>query len=146
MSREAQRVYLTNLMKDNVGSYGFPIAYPNVKFDIPTNAPYGEFHIISGPEPIIVGGEGKGKARVRYVGMVQLTVWIPKDRGTKLATVAEDRFRTLFQFRLGRDSAGSTYRFKAAQDFNPQTKEGWECHVVRVPFQRDTVEDVQITV
>lgn len=146
MSKETQRRYLTSVMKAAMSNFDFPIAYPNVKFDIPTNQPYGEFHIVNGPEPIIIGGEGPGKVRVRYVGLVQLTVWIPKNQGTKGATQAQDAFCALWQFRQFRDPANSTYRFGAAQEMNPKTKEGWECHACRVPFERDTIENVQITV
>jgi len=146
MSKEAQRVFLTNRMKTAFEQFDFPIALPNINFDIPTNAPYGEFHVMAGPKPIVISGEGRGKARVRYVGAVQLTIWIPKHGGTKIGTDAEDIFRKLFQFKQGRDASGSIYKFGAAQDFNPQTKQGWECCVVRVPFQRDTVEEVQVTI
>ena len=144
MSKEAQRVYLTNKMKTRQGDLDFPISFPNQPFNIPVNAPYGEFHIISGPKPIIVGGEGTGKVRVRYVGFVQLTVFLPKETGTKKATTSEDVFKAIFQFKQGRDAAGSTYKFGALQDFTPETKAGWECYVVRVPFHRDSVEEVQI--
>lgn len=146
MSKEAQRVYLTQKMTDAEGQFDFPIALPNINFDIPINTPYGEFHIMAGPRPVVIAGEGRGKARVRYVGAVQLTIWIPKHAGTKKGADAEDIFRKLFQFKQGRDSAGSTYKFGAAQDFNPQTKQGWECFVIRVPFQRDAVEQVQLTI
>lgn len=145
MSKEAERVYLTNKMKARANELGFPISYPNQPFNIPVNATYGEFHIMSGPKPIIVGGEGRGKVRVRYIGMVQLTVFIPKEKGTKSATTAEDVFRDIFQFKLGRDAAYSSYKFGAMQDYSPETKAGWECYVARVTFERDTIEDVQIS-
>lgn len=144
MSKEAERVFLTKKMQDRVGDFGFPISFPNQPFNIPKNAAYGEFHILSGPRPIIVGGEGRGKVRVRYVGFVQLTVFLPKEKGTKTATVAEDTFKDIFQFKLGRDEAQSTYCFETLQDFSPETKAGWECYVFRVPFHRDSIEDVQI--
>jgi hypothetical protein len=145
VSKEAERVYLTNKMKARANELGFPISYPNQPFNIPVNATYGEFHIMSGPKPIIVGGEGKGKVRVRYIGMVQLTVFIPKEKGTKPATTAEDVFRDIFQFKLGRDAAYSSYKFGVMQDYSPETKAGWECYVARVTFERDTIEDVQIS-
>lgn len=145
MSKEAQRVYLTTRMTNYLSQFGFPIAMPNQPFDIPKNAVYGEFHVIDGPRPIIVGGEGRGRVRVRYVGFVQLTVWIPQDTGTKDGTQAEDKFRDIFQLHQGRDTAGSQYKFGALQAFTPQTKKGYECVVVRVPFERDSVEQVTIT-
>ncbi len=145
MSKEAERVYLTNKMKAREGDLDFAISYPNHAFDIPQNAPYGEFHIVSGPRPIIMGGEGRGKVRVRRIGFVQLTVMIPKLKGTKIATTAEDVFTAIFQFKLGRDAAGSSYKFGPIQDFTPETEAGWECYVFRVPFHRDTVEIVQIS-
>ena len=144
MSKEAQRVYLTSLMNDRVGDFAFPIALPNQSFNIPTNTPYGEFHVIAGPRPVVIAGHGKGKALVRYVGFVQLTIWLPNDKGMKAGALGEDIFKKIFQFRQGRDEANSTYKFGAQQDFTPQTKAGWECVVVRVPFQRDTVEEVMI--
>lgn len=146
MSKEAQRVYLSTRMNNRLGLFGFPISMPNQKFNIPVNAPYGEFHIIEGPRPIPIGGEGRGKVRVRYVGFVQLTVWIPKEEGTSVGTKAEDTFKGIWQFQQGRDEAGSQYRFGAIQAFTPQTKSGWECFVVRVPFERDSIEDVTISV
>ncbi len=101
MSKEAERIYLTNKMKARANELGFPISYPNQPFNIPVNDTYGEFHIISGPRPIIVGGEGKGKVRVRYVGMVQLTVFVPKEKGTKKATMAQDVFKEIFSSSSG---------------------------------------------
>jgi len=144
VSKEAQRVYLTNKMKARASQLGFPISYPNQPFNIPVNAMYGEFHILSGPRPVIVGGEGAARVRLRYVGFVQLTVFIPKEKGTKLAALAEDVFKDIFQFKVGRDTTQSSYKFGALQDYTPETKAGWECYVVRVPFTRDTVEIVEI--
>lgn len=144
MSLEAQRVYLTKKMQASASRLGFPISYPNQTFNIPVNAVYGEFHIIAGPRPIVAAGEGKGKARTRRVGMVQLTVYIPKEKGTKAATVAGDTFSDIFQLRKGRDTAGATYKFDLMQEYTPTTKAGWECYVFRVPFTRDTVETVHI--
>jgi hypothetical protein len=144
MSKEAERVYLTNKMKTGEGNYAFPIAYPNLPFDIPTNAPYAEFHIISSPQGVVVGGEGRGRVRMRYAGLVQLTVWVPKEKGTKTGTVSSDTFKDLFQFKVGRDTAGQTYKFGSIQDYTPETKAGWECFVYRVPFKRDSIEQVQI--
>lgn len=146
MSKEAQRIYLTKKMQDRVGDFAFPISFPNQPFNIPKNDPYGEFHILSGPKPIIVGGQGKGLVRMRYVGFVQLTIFIPKEKGTKVAAIAEGVFKSIFQFKVGRDEAGSTYCFEALQDFSPETKAGWECYVVRVPFHRDTIEEVQVSI
>lgn len=145
MSEEAQRVYLTNKMKAGEATLGLPLAYPNQKFNMPKNAPYAEFHIVAGPKPIVIGGEGRGKARVRYVGMVQITVWIPEDAGTQVGTKAGDVMKSLFQFKKGRDTAGSTYKFGLLQSFSPQVKTGWTCMVYRVAFDRDTVERVQIS-
>lgn len=145
MSLEAQRVYLTNKMKNSAGDLELPISYPNHAFDIPLNAPYGEFHILAGPLPIVAGGEGKGRVRVRRVGFVQLTVFVPKEAGTKIATEAGDVFEAIFQLKLGRDATGSSYKFGLLQDFTPETKAGWECYVFRVPFKRDVVADVQVS-
>lgn len=151
MSKETERAYLTKIMFDeaqsNTDLSGIPIAYPNQEFNVPKNAPFAEFHITTGPKPIITGGEGKGRVRVRYVGFVQLTLWAPKNSGTSSILEAGDIFRALFQFRQGRDSSGSTYRFGAAEESNiDQKKGGWFCYVVRVPFERDTIEPVQITI
>lgn len=145
MSKEAERIFITGMMKAREGDLGFPIAYPNHDFNVPANATYGEFFIISGPKPIIVGGEGKGKVRVRRVGMVQLTVWVPNKKGTKIGTVAQDVFEDIFQFKLGRDTAGSTYCFDAIQDYTPDVKSGYECFIFRVPFYRDTIEVAQVS-
>jgi hypothetical protein len=145
VSKEAERVYLTNKMKARADELGFPISYPNHQFNIPVNETYGEFHIMSGPKPIIVGGEGSGRVRVRYVGMVQLTVYVPKDKGTKKAALAQDVFKEIFQFKLGRDAEQSSYKFGVLQDYNPETTSGWECYVVRVSFHRDSIETVQIS-
>jgi hypothetical protein len=145
VSKEAERVYLTNKMIAGAGDLPFPIAYPNHEFNIPVNAAYGEFFIVGSPRPIIVGGQGTGKVRVRYVGFVQLTVWIPKDSGTKIGTLASDTFKDIFQFKLGRDAAQSSYKFGVLQDFNPDVKAGWECMVYRVPFQRDAIEAIQVS-
>ena len=145
MSSEAQRVYLMERMLANLGRFSFPIALPNQPFDAPKNATYGEFHILSGPKSVVIGGEGRGRARVRYVGSVQLTIWMPNDKGTKTGSEGSDAFRKVFQLFQGRDSANSTYKFGVIQEFTPQTKAGWECAVVRVPFERDSIEDVTIS-
>lgn len=144
MSLEAQRVFLTRKMEMKIKDFGLPISLPNQPFDIPKNAPYGEFHIMAGPQPVIIGGEGKGKGRVRYVGMVQLTIFVPKEKGTKGAMLAGDLFESIFQLRTGRDAAQSTYKFGVMQPFTPDTKAGWECFVYRVPFKRDAVKVVEV--
>lgn len=144
MSLEAQRVYLTNKMKARVNEFAFPVSFPNQPFNIPKNAPYAEFAITSGPKPLIIGGEGLGKVRVRRVGMVQIAIFVPKEKGTKIATDAGDIFEAIFQLKVGRDTAQSSYKFGVMQDFTPDTKAGWECFVYRVPFSRDTVEVAQI--
>lgn len=145
MSKEAERKYLVAKFKANMDDFGFPIALPNQPFDIPKNAIYGEFHILSGPKPAIISGEGKGKARVRRIGFVQLNVWIPKDKGTKGGTTAEDTFSDIFQMKVGRDEACSVYCFGAIQSFSGQTKVGYEVASFRVPYHRDSVEDVQVS-
>ncbi|UIS25210.1 hypothetical protein [Erythrobacter phage vB_EliS-L02] len=151
MSKETERSYLTKIMFDeaqsNSGLSNLPIAYPNQEFNVPKNAPFAEFHITTGPKPVITGGEGRGRVRVRYVGFVQLTLWAPQNSGTANLMKAGDIFRVLFQFRQGRDADGSSYRFGAAEEGNVEQKKGsWFCYVVRVPFERDTIESVQITI
>jgi len=127
VSKEAQRQFLTSRMDARLGDFSFPISMPNQPFDIPRNAVYGEFHILSNPKPLVVGGEGRGKVRVRHVGFVQLNVWIPKNKGTKPSTEAEDIFEDIWQFWQGRDLADSSYKFGPIEPFTPQTKKGWEC-------------------
>lgn len=144
MSVEAQRVYLAS--KFTNAGIDLPTLIPNVKSDIPKNAPYGEFHIITGARPVTMGGEGKGKVRNKYVGFVQLTVWIPEGKGTKGATTAGDKFKNIFAGKVGRDAADQTYRFGFMQEFTPQTKEGWSVAVFRVPFSREVVEEIQISI
>lgn len=144
MSKEAERVYLTRKMETQIGQFGFPISLPNQPFNIPKNSAYGEFHIIAGPKPVIVSGEGTAKVRVRRVGMVQLTIYIPKEKGTKIAAVASDKFEEIFQLRKGRDTSMSTYKFGIMQDYTPETKAGWECYVYRVPFEKDSIEVAHI--
>jgi len=151
VSKETERAYLTTIMfneaETNPALVNRPIAYPNQEFNVPKNAPYAEFHIKSGPKPIIVGGEGRGRVRVRYIGFVQLTLWAPKNSGSAILTRGGDIFRDLFQFRQGRDADGSSYRFGAAEEGDVEQKSsGWYCYVVRVPFERDTIEPVQITI
>lgn len=131
-------------MRSRVGLFAFPIAFENLPFNAPKNAPYGEYHVVAGPKPVIIGGEGRGKVRVRYVGFVQLTIWLPNDKGMQAGSLGEDIFKDIFQFHQGRDEAGSKYKFGALQDYAPQTKAGWECVVIRVPFQRDSIERVTI--
>lgn len=142
MSLEAQRIYLSN--KFAAGDVGIPVAMPNQPFNIVPNTVYGEFHIVNGPKPVIIGGEGKGKVRARYPGFVQLTIWVPEEKGTKAATIAADKFKDIFQFKVGRDSVGQVYRFKTLQPYTPTPKAGYSCMVVRVPFHRDVVETVEI--
>jgi hypothetical protein len=146
VSVEAQRVYLSNKFTGGgIAAADFPVMMPNIQSNIPENAPYGEFYIVSGGKPVIMGGEGVGKVRVKYVGMVQLTVWIPEGKGTKPGTTIGDKFKGAFAGQVGRDAAQQVYRFGYMQDFTPQVKTGWECLVYRVPFTRETVEDIQVS-
>lgn len=145
MSFEAQRVYLSNKMKMGWNNY-LPCSYPNTTFNIPADAVYCEFHMISGQKPVTISGEGVGKVRNRYVGFVQLTVWIPEKKGTKDATLAGDKFRDIFNLKQGRDSACSLYRFGVIQEFTPTVKAGWECIVYRVPYEKDIVEQIQVSI
>lgn len=144
MSLEAQRVYLSD--KFTSAGIDLPVLMPNIQGTIPPNAPYGEFYIINGGKPITMGGEGEGKVRNCYVGMVQLTIWVPEGKGTKAATTAGDKFKGIFAGKVGRDTAGQVYRFQYMQDFTPQVKTGWSCSVFRVPFRREVVEDIQVSI
>lgn len=141
MSEEIQRKYITGKAKV-LNTDDFPCAMPNQEgFDIPENAPYGEFWIMGG-DSITIGSEGKYKKRVRYVHMVQLTVWVPEGKGTKAATRAGDVFKDLFANKQGRDELQQFYRFSSLQSFTPQKKNGWVAAVFRIPFTRDTIETV----
>lgn len=152
MSQVSNLAYLTG--KFTNASIDLPCKLPNLPFAIPKNAPYGEFHIIKGPQPVVIAGEGAkrrggettNKARVRYVGFVQLTVWVPEGKGTKGAAEAGDKFKAIYQFRKGRDSSGDIFRFGALQPFTPQTKTGYDCTVFRVPYEMDTLEEVQVSI
>ncbi len=148
MSVEAQRIYLSNKFTAGMTAAGvtLPVKMPNNSFDIPVNAPYGEFHIITGPVPITIAGEGRGKVRNRHIGMVQLTVWMPEDTGVKVGTRAGDKFGEIFQLKLGRDSAQNVYQFGVLQSFTPDTKTGYSVAVFRVPFTRDERAAVQISI
>jgi hypothetical protein len=125
---------------------GIPVSLPNLEFQIPVSDPYGEFHIVGGTPPVVMGGEGEGKVRNCYVGFVQLTVWVPATKGIKPATIAGDKFKDLFAQKVGRDLAGQVYRFGAMQEITPTGKQGWECCVYRVPFRREVVEDIQVSI
>ena len=65
-SHDEQRRFLADRFTQIV--LGIPVKMPNTPFDIPKNAPYGEFHILGNAEPIPIGGEGSGKIRERTVG------------------------------------------------------------------------------
>ena len=145
MSEESERVFLTQKMVNGQGDFAFTIGYENHPFDIPKNLPYGEFYIVTNPNSIPISGEGTGKVRVRYVGFVQLNVWIPNNSGTKPATLAGDLFKKLFSFKIGRDTSGNTYKFKTLQKLNAPDQNGWTCRIFRVPYERDAIEDVQIS-
>lgn len=147
MSLEAQRKYVTDKFTSaGIIASDFPVLLPNLQATIPPNAPYGEFHIISGGKPITLGGQGEGKVLNQYVGMVQLTVWVPEGKGTKTATTAGDKFKDAFAGKLGRDSAQQTYEFHYMQDFTPQVNTGWTCQVFRIPFDRRVVEEIQVSI
>lgn len=148
MSVEAQRIFLSNKFTGGMtaGGVTLPVMMPNTPFDIPVNAPYGEFHIITGPVPVTIAGEGIRKVRNRHTGMVQLTVWMPEDSGTKVATLVGDKFSDIFQLTLGRDSAGQVYQFGVLQSFTPDTKTNYSVAVFRVPFTSDEVARVQVSI
>lgn len=142
MSMEAQRVFLTSKVKNL--NLGFPVGLPGIPFKKPTNAPYGEFFIM-GMKPFIVGGEGKGKVRLRHTGMIQFDVYVPEDKGTKTATMACDKIADTFQLKLGRDNADSLYQFKVAEVMTPRINQNWTVYTVRVPYTRDEIAPVQIS-
>jgi hypothetical protein len=144
MSLEAERVFLSKRFTQS--GVDLPVVMPNIDSDIPKEAPYGEFHIISNAPPITMGGQGKGKVRRKYVGFVQLTVWVPANKGTKGATMAGDKFKDIFAGKLGRDTAGSVYEFGAIQKFTPTTKTGWSVSVFRVPYCRSIVESIALSI
>lgn len=145
MSAEAERQFLVAKVLARKADFAFPFSVPNQNFNIPKNAPYGEFHIVSGGKSVVKAGHGKGKARVEYVGFVQMNVWMPKDSGTKIGTDAQDLFKEIFQLKVGRDSACAVYEFKTIESFTPTTKVGWEVAAFRVAFTRSIVEDVQVS-
>lgn len=143
MSFEAQRAYLSR--KVAFIAVDFPIKIPGQPFRKPDNTPYGEFHIMNS-KSFVVGGEGAGKIRNRYAGMVQLDIYVPEAKGTAAATKAMDAVKELFAFKQGRDTAGCTYKFKGAEPIDPSTNAGWTVFTIRVPFTRDEIEKVQISI
>jgi hypothetical protein len=146
MSKEAERQFLVSKVLARRSDFDFPFSVPNQNFNIPKNSPYGEFHIVAGGKSIIRAGHGKGKARIEYVGYVQMNVWMPKDSGTKIGTEAEDLFREIFQLKVGRDDAHAVYEFKTIESYTPTTKQGWEVASYRVPYTRTIIESVQVSI
>lgn len=148
MSFESQRIYLSERMKQV--QPGLPMAFPNVKFDRPKDAPYGEFHIMGGDyyyKEILGASPTQGMVRVKvcYTPLLQMTIWIPEEGGEGPATRAVDQLHKRLANRQGYDADGDFYRFKTVQTFSPQdTKQGWKAYVYRIAFTRDTVEDVPI--
>lgn len=151
MSLFSNQKYLSG--KFTLAGVDLPVKMPNLPFSVPVNAPYGEFHIIKGPKPVVIAGEGAKKAggettnyaRVRYVGYVQLTIWVPEGKGTKGAAQAGDKFKDIFQFKQGRDDDGDIFRFGAIEPYSPTVKTGYDCTVFRIPYELDTVEAVQVS-
>lgn len=142
MSYESQRVYLSD--KVAKANLGLPTRLPNIDFKVPKNTPYAEFWIM-GTKGFTLGGAGEGKVMNRYVGLVQFNVFVPSNTGTKASSIAHDKFAKLFQNKKGRDAEGNTYTFKMAEVMNPQEVEGHTVQVVRVPFHRDAIEPIQIS-
>jgi hypothetical protein len=141
MSLEAQRVYLTERLAQV--KTGVPMELPNQKFKQPKDGSYGSFHIMGG-DPITIGSEGPGKKRVRYVHMLQMTIWIPEDEGMKAATMGGDNFKERFANKQGRDRVGAVYRFGDITPSNPtKTAQGWTACVFRIPYTRDIVEKIE---
>ena len=143
MSTESQRVFLSGKM--TALALGIPVKIPNTVFNIPTNAPYAEFNIMT-TKPFTVGGMGEGKIMERYVGMIQLTVWVPEGKGTKASALACDKFAKHFRHTLGRDLEGWTYTFKSAEVLTPDTKQGYSVQIARIPFHRDEITEVQVSI
>lgn len=140
MSEESERIFLTRTAKR--ADFTVPVAFPNQEFDIPKDAPYGEFHILGG-DPLTIGGEGEEKVRTRWVGLIQLTIWVPKDQGTKPQSINGDKLKTCFARKQGWDDDGEFYRFNTLQKFSPtKTPAGWSCKVYRISYTRDEVEDI----
>lgn len=142
MSFESETAFIVGrFSRAGVITDDFTCKLPNLPFNIPQDAAYGEFHIM-GSDPITMGGEGEGKIRTKWVSMIQLTVWVPEGKGTKGSSKAGDRFKAMFARKQGRDLEGELYRFKTIQSFAPSTSAGWAVQVFRIPFTREEVEDI----
>lgn len=148
MSLESQRIYLASRMKQV--DTGLPMAFPNAKFNRPKDAPYGEFHVMGGDFYYKsmegeVASRGMIKVKVCYTPMLQMTIWIPEEGGEGPATRAADKLAQRLANRQGFDESGDFYRFKVVQAFTPQdTKQGWKAYVYRIPFTRESVEEVPV--
>jgi hypothetical protein len=141
MSLESQRKFLVAKMKQI--DFQFPIEYPNQPFDRPVGQPYGRFDIMGGT-PIVIGGQGKGKAKVKYVHMIQLTVWCPEGKGVAPAGKGGDAFAKKFQLKQGRDDEGDFYRFDAIQPFGTKVVNGDHVQVYRIAYTRDSMQPIDI--
>lgn len=146
MSEESFRRYVTNRVKNVVKAFDptFPLAYPNLPFDVPANEVYGRIYMLGGKS--FNAAKDGDKLRVRRTGIVQITIFSPAKSGTKRATEMIDAIMKGLENHQGRTSSGSVVTFKAAETRYPDGQGGWHQTILRVPYYRDDLQDVTVAI
>jgi hypothetical protein len=137
VSEESQRAFLSRRVKEVVQTItpAFPMAYPNLPFDPPKNAPYGRMFLLGG-KGLAVGKDGE-KIVNRKTGILQITIYTPAEKGTAIAAKVFDKIIAAFENYRGRDAENVPYTFKVSETRYPDAAGGWHQCTLRIPYFRD---------
>ena len=139
-SLDSVREELTRRVETAIASSSFSgtaIAYPNRPFSQPDNAVWIDMRIL--------GGEGiqanLGETPVeRSIGILQFSVMMPEDKGTKVGNDLADFLGKLFSRKQFYTDANNRITFKVPSYHQADgIKRGFTMNVVRISFRRDEI-------
>lgn len=108
-----------------------PVAYMNVEFTPPRDAPWVRLTVLPGGEGQIELGN---PSLDRHVGLIDVSVFTPEGSGTKQARELAEQAAAIFR----------KANFSGILCRNPDVTtvgiiDGWMQLAVRIPYQRDTI-------
>ena len=132
MSYEAERVSAEVAFETGWAS-ATPIKYQNAPFTDPDGDEFVEFFVLSGPSNI--ASLGGVNTMHRFIGFVQIDIYVPENTGTDRARELADTAATIF-----RDTRIDDMLFRASDITNGATPPaGYYRLTVTVPYQRDEI-------
>lgn len=116
-----------------------PISFENVRFEQPVNKPWVYFSFILGDA---VRQELSDAKRYRHLGVVNVTVMVPTDTGTKLSTEIVDKVFNILADRQWNTADGALTTY-GAQKRTRGVINGWYTRNVMLEYRYDTSIDRQ---